>query len=69
MYTALYKKTKQGYVAWLEEVPGVLTQGKTLSETRENLEDALGEFLIVRRQETRRTSKTASLRREQFAFA
>ena len=41
MYTAVYEKVPQGYIAWIEEMPGVLTQGKTKRETEENLRDAL----------------------------
>lgn len=40
-FTAVYKKTGKWYSAWVEEIPGVNTQGKTLKETRENLLDAL----------------------------
>ena len=40
-FTAVYKKTGKWYTAWVEEIPGVNTQGKTLKETRENLLDAL----------------------------
>ncbi len=29
------------WVAWTEDVPGALTQGKTLEEARENLIDAV----------------------------
>ncbi|MBM3260996.1 type II toxin-antitoxin system HicB family antitoxin [Candidatus Kaiserbacteria bacterium] len=39
-YTAVIKKEGSWYVAWLEEVPGVNTQGRTLKEVRENLKDA-----------------------------
>ena len=44
-FTAVYKKTGKWYSAWVEEIPGVNTQGKTLKETRENLLDAL--MLII----------------------
>lgn len=40
-FTAVYKKTGKWYSAWVEEIPGVNTQGETLRETRENLLDAL----------------------------
>lgn len=40
-FSAVYKKTAQWYVGWVEEVPGVNTQGKTLKEAKENLKDAL----------------------------
>jgi hypothetical protein len=29
------------WVAWSEDVPGALTQGRTLDEARENLKDAI----------------------------
>ncbi|MEK7619354.1 MAG: type II toxin-antitoxin system HicB family antitoxin [Patescibacteria group bacterium] len=40
-YTAVYKHTKKWYLGWIEEVPGVNSQGKTLKEVRENLREAL----------------------------
>jgi len=44
-FTANYKKSGKWYTGWIEEIPGVNTQGKTLKETKENLADAL--FLIL----------------------
>ena len=70
MYTAIYKKVRSGYVAWLEEIPGVNTQGATRAEARANLEDALHEFTLARRTATKRASaRGASLTRERFALA
>lgn len=66
MYTAVYKKVPQGYVAWLEEVPGVLTQGKTKREAQENLKDAFKEFMLARRMQTRQEMKRKSVIRERF---
>ena len=40
-FTAIYKKTGKWYSAWIEEIPGVNTQGQTLAEARENLQDAI----------------------------
>ena len=40
-FTAVYKKSGKWYLGWIEEVPGVNTQGKTLSEVKENLKEAL----------------------------
>ena len=31
--TAVYKKVKEGYIAWIEEIPGVNTLGATKKET------------------------------------
>jgi len=56
MLTAVYKKVRSGYVAWVEEIPGVNTQGRTKTEARKNLEDALREFVAARRMLTKRES-------------
>lgn len=40
-FTAVIKKDGNWYVGWIEEVPGVNTQGKTPKELKENLKDAL----------------------------
>lgn len=44
-FTAVYQKSGRWYLGWVEEIPGVNTQGKTLREAKENLKEAL--FLIV----------------------
>jgi len=44
-FTAVYKKHGKWYLGWIEEIPGVNTQGKTLKEARENLKEAI--FLIL----------------------
>ncbi len=54
MLTAIYKKVAKGYIAWVEEVPGVNTQGRTKAEARTNLEDAFREFVAARRSLTKR---------------
>ncbi len=54
MFTAVYKKEPRGYAAWIEEIPGVNTQGRTRAEARENLEDALHEFVLAQRMFTKR---------------
>ncbi len=40
-FTAVYKKSGKWYLGWVEEIPGVNTQGKTLKEAKENLKEAL----------------------------
>jgi predicted RNase H-like HicB family nuclease len=35
--TAVFLKSAQGYVGFLEELPGVTIEGRTLDEARENL--------------------------------
>ncbi len=38
---ANFVKDGRWWVAWTEDVPGALTQGKTVAEARENLLDAI----------------------------
>ena len=40
-FTAVYRKVPEGYVAFVEELPGANTQGTTLDEARENLREAV----------------------------
>ena len=40
-YTAIYKKVGKQYAAWIEEIPGVNTQGRTLKEAKQNLAEAI----------------------------
>lgn len=39
--TAIFQKVPEGYIGFVEEVPGANTQGETLEEARENLAEAL----------------------------
>jgi len=40
-FTAAYEKRGKWYIGYVEEIPGVNTQGKTLAETKRNLREAL----------------------------
>jgi len=39
--TAVFEKVRQGYIAFVEELPGANTQGDTLEEARSNLTEAV----------------------------
>lgn len=39
--TAVFRKVPEGYVAYVEELPGANTQGATLDEARRNLREAV----------------------------
>ena len=39
--TAVYQKVPEGYIGFVEELPGANTQGPTLEETRASLEEAI----------------------------
>ena len=40
-YTAIYQKHENIYLGWIKEISGVNTQGATLAEVKENLQEAL----------------------------
>ena len=44
-YDAHFLQRGKWWVAWSEDVPGALTQGRTLDEARENLKDAIALML------------------------
>ena len=48
-FTAIYKKSGKWYLGWVEEIPGVNTQGRTLQEVKENLKEALLLILVTNR--------------------
>ena len=67
--TAVYVKQDDCYVAYIEEIPGVNTQGHTKEEARENLEDALQLFLEANRDLARQgMSETLDVSEEPFAL-
>lgn len=48
-FTAVYKKSGKWYIGWIEEIPGVNTQGENLEETKENLKEALSLIIETNR--------------------
>ena len=39
--TKVFQKVPEGYIGFVEELPGANTQGETLDEARKNLEEAI----------------------------
>ncbi|MCA1659202.1 MAG: type II toxin-antitoxin system HicB family antitoxin [Verrucomicrobiaceae bacterium] len=52
-YTAVVQKTERWWIGWIEEIPGVNSQGETREELLGNLRSALTEALEMNRQEAR----------------
>ena len=40
-FTAVFEKVPEGYIGFVEELPGANTQGASLEEARENLKEAV----------------------------
>ncbi len=49
-FTAVYRKCLEGYIAFVEELPGANTQGETLEEARDNIKEAARLVLEANRQ-------------------
>jgi predicted RNase H-like HicB family nuclease len=49
-FTAVYMKVPEGYVAFVEELPGANTQGATLEEAKLNLREAVEMVLEANRE-------------------
>jgi predicted RNase H-like HicB family nuclease len=58
-FTAVIQKRGRWYVAYVEEVPGVNTQGRTLAEARRNLREALRLILETNRRMTAGSARDA----------
>ncbi len=52
-YTAVIQQSGNWWIGWVEEVPGVNSQGKSRDELLENLRDALDEALEMNRADAR----------------
>ena len=66
--TAVFMKVPEGYVAYLEELPGANTQGATLEEARHNLQEAAEMVLEANRTFAPESLKGQQVIREEFAL-
>ncbi len=52
VFTAIFEKVGEFYIGYVEELPGVNTQGKTLEEVRDNIREAVELVLLANRELT-----------------
>ena len=64
--TAVFIQVPEGYVAMVEELPGANTQGATLEEARENLQEAVEMVLEANRELAEKSLKGQAVTREPF---
>jgi predicted RNase H-like HicB family nuclease len=64
--TAVFRHVPGGYVAFVEELPGANTQGTTLEEARENLQEAVALVLEANRTLAEEELHGADVIREPF---
>jgi predicted RNase H-like HicB family nuclease len=69
LLTAIYQKVSEGYIAFIEELPGANTQGKTLDEARTNLAEAVEMVMEANRYLVEERIKGFDFIREPFLLA
>lgn len=68
-FTAVYMPVPEGYIAFVEELPGANTQGATLEEARENLREAVTLVLEANRELAEESLAGQAVVREPFQLA
>lgn len=57
-FTAVIKQDEGWWIGWVEEIPGVNSQGKTKAELLKNLKSAVKEALEFNRAEARAAAQS-----------
>jgi predicted RNase H-like HicB family nuclease len=65
--TAVYRKVPEGYIGFVEELPGANTQGATLEEARENLKEAVELVIEANRAMAREWDQGDEILREKIS--
>jgi len=65
--TAVFQKVPEGYIAFVEEMPGANSQGETLEEARAHLLEAIQLVLDANRTLAKESLGDKSVIREQIA--
>ena len=68
-YTAVFQKTEDWWIAFVEELPGANTQGRTINEARENLKEAVELILKSNRELSERELIGKHVIREELRIA
>jgi predicted RNase H-like HicB family nuclease len=66
--TAVYIQVPEGYVAFVEELPGANTQGDTLEEAKANLQEAVAMVLDANRELAQRGIAGEQVTKEPFVL-
>lgn len=68
-FTAVYEQVDEWWIAFVEELPGANTQGKTLDEARENLKEAVQLIIEANREIAQRQFTGKNIIREELVIA
>ncbi len=66
--TAVYRKVAEGYIGFVEELPGANSQGSTLEDVRATLQEAAVLVLEANRQLTEESLQGEDVIREPLAL-
>lgn len=67
--TAVFEQVNEGYIGFIEELPGANTQGNTLEEARDNLQEAVELVLEANRALAEESLKGRKVIKEAFSTA
>ena len=67
--TAVYLKSRHGYVGFIEELPGVNSQGQTIEEARSNLQSLATVIFDLERAQAEELLKGKDVVREGFTVS
>jgi len=69
-YTAIIKEIEDGwYMGQCEQIPGALTQGRTIEETKENLKDAIRLLMEDEKADFRKSHRGERFMRRKIAVS
>lgn len=67
--TAIYEPADEGgFIAYVEEIPGINSQGETLDEAKENLADAINFYFEEIRLNTSQTDQSRKAIKQKLTF-
>ncbi len=67
--TAVFKKVPEGYIGFVEELPGANTQAQTLDEARENLSEVVALVFEANRALSEEQLRDSEVIREPFRLS
>jgi len=67
--TAVFKKVPEGYVAWVEEIPGAKTQASRLIKARQGLLEAIRLVLEANRALAEESAQEGEVVKEPISLA
>ncbi len=66
--TAVFVEVPEGFIGFVEELPGANTQGATLEEARENLQEAVQLVLEANRELSEKSLSGKKVTKEPFVL-